>query len=68
MKKEEIEKATVTELVSDLYNKNEYFGYIIQLYNKYKKDDIGEPISKKDIIAIFEDELIKNNNNKKQSL
>lgn len=65
MKKEEIEKATVTELVSDLYNKNEYFGYIIQLYNKYKKDDIGEPISKKDIIAIFEDELIKNNNNKK---
>lgn len=57
MKKEEIEKATVTELVSDLYNKNEYFGYIIQLYNKYKKEDIGEPISKKDIIAIFEDEL-----------
>lgn len=57
MKKEEIEKATVTELVSDLYNKNEYFGYIIQMYNKYKKEDIGEPISKKDIIAIFEDEL-----------
>lgn len=65
MKKEEIEKASVTELVSDLYNKNEYFGYIIQMYNKYKKEDIGVPISKKDIIAIFEDELIKNNNNKK---
>lgn len=57
MKKEEIEKATIAELLKDLYDKNEYFGYIIQLYNKYKKDDIGSPISKKDIIAIFEDEL-----------
>lgn len=65
MKKEEIEKASVTELISDLHNKNEFYVYIIQLYNKYKKEDIGEPISKKDIIAIFEDELIKNNNNKK---
>lgn len=58
MKQEDIEKATVTELVSDLYNKNEYLAYIIQLYNKYKKDDIGQPITKRDIIAIFEDELL----------
>ena len=57
MSKEEIEKASVTELVSDLYNKNEYFAYIIQLYNKYKQEDIGESITKKDIIAIFGDEL-----------
>lgn len=59
MKKEDIEKATVTELVSDLHNKNEFYAYIIQMYNKYKKEDIGEPISKKDIIAIFYDELIR---------
>ena len=57
MSKEEIEKATIAQLVKDLYIKNEYFGYIIQLYNNYKQEDIGEPISKKDIIAIFEDEL-----------
>lgn len=57
MSKEEIEKATIAELVKHLYDKNEYYAYIIQLYNNYKKEDIGEPISKKDIIAIFEDEL-----------
>ena len=57
MSKEEIEKATIAQLVKDLYIKNEYFGYIIQMYNKYKQEDIGEQITKRDIIAIFEDEL-----------
>lgn len=65
MKKEDIEKATIEELVTDLYDKNEFYAYIIQLYNNYKQDDIGESISKKDIIAIFYDELIESNNNKK---
>ena len=59
MKKEDIEKATIEDLVTHLYEKNEFYAYIIQLYNKYKQEDIGEPISKKDIIAIFYDELIR---------
>jgi hypothetical protein len=59
MKKEDIEKATIEDLVTHLYEKNEFYAYIIQLYNKYKQDDIGESISKKDIIAIFYDELIR---------